>query len=101
MLDINRDINSLSSFKRNTPEFLRQLRETGHPVVLTINGKAELVVQDAASYQKLLELAERADELEFLRASVAEMDAGRGRPAAEMLAEMRQVLAEKKAKKAR
>lgn len=49
MLDLNRDINSLSNFKRNTPEFLRQLKETGQPVVLTINGKAELVVQDSAS----------------------------------------------------
>ena len=39
MFDINNDINSLSNFKRNTPEFLRQLKETGHPVVLTINGK--------------------------------------------------------------
>ena len=29
--------------------------------MLTINGKAELVVQDTASYQKLIELAERAD----------------------------------------
>ena len=58
MLDLNSDINSLSNFKRNTPEFLRQLKETGHPVVLTINGKAELVVQDAASYQKLIEIAE-------------------------------------------
>jgi hypothetical protein len=49
MLDLSSDINSLSNFKRNTPEFLRQLKETGHPVVLTINGKAELVVQDSAS----------------------------------------------------
>ena len=55
MLDISNDINSLSNFKRNTSEFLRQLRETGHPIVLTINGKAELVVQDTASYQKLIE----------------------------------------------
>ena len=38
MLDLNSDIDSLSNFKRNTPEFLRQLKETGHPVVLTING---------------------------------------------------------------
>ena len=51
MLDIKSDINSLSNFKRKTSEFLRQLKETGHPVVLTINGKAELVVQDTASYQ--------------------------------------------------
>jgi PHD/YefM family antitoxin component YafN of YafNO toxin-antitoxin module len=72
------------------------LRETGHPVVLTINGKAELVVQDAASFQKLLERAERAERMEALRASVEEMKAGKGIPAAEVLAEMRQILAEKK-----
>ncbi len=95
MWDIHRDIHSLSNFKRNTPEFLRQLKETGHPVVLTINGKAELVVQDTASYQKLVELAERAAELETTRKSVAERKAGLGRPAEEMLAEMRQILAEK------
>jgi prevent-host-death family protein len=96
MLDISRDIDSLSNFKRKTPEFLRQLRETGHPVVLTINGKAELVVQDATSYQKLIELAERAERMEALRESVEEMKAGQGIPAAEILAEMRQILAEKK-----
>ncbi len=96
MLDINRDINSLSNFKRNTPEFLRQLKETGHPVVLTINGKAELVVQDTASYQRLIELAERAEEMELTRRSVADMEAGKGRPAEEMLAEMRQILDEKR-----
>lgn len=96
MLDINRDINSLSNFKRNTPEFLRQLKETGHPVVLTINGKAELVVQDSASYQRLIELAERAEQMDALRASVEEMRAGKGIPAAEVLAEMKQILAEKR-----
>jgi hypothetical protein len=59
---------------------------------LTINGKAELVVQDSASYQKLIE---RAEQMEALRASVEEMRAGKGIPAAEVLAEMRQILAEK------
>ena len=63
MLDISKDIHSLSEFKRNTSEFLEQMRGNGHPLVLTINGKAELVVQDAASYQKLLE---RVDVLESL-----------------------------------
>src|SRR5271166_1154110 len=95
MLDLNRDINSLSNFKRNTPEFLRQLKETGHPVVLTINGKAELVVQDSASYQKLIELAERAERMEALQASIDDMRAGKVVPVEDMLAEMRQLLAEK------
>ena len=29
LLDLNQDIDSLSNFKRNTPEFLRQLKESG------------------------------------------------------------------------
>ena len=95
MLDLNRDINSLSNFKRNTPEFLRQLKESGHPVVLTINGKAELVVQDSASYQKLIELADRAERMEALQASIKDMQSGKVSPAADVLAEMRNILAEK------
>ena len=92
------DINSLSNFKRNTPEFLRQLKKTGQPVVLTINGKAELVVQDTGSYQKLLEVAERVEELEALQEAVDEMKAGKGTPIEEMFEEMRQILARKKAR---
>jgi prevent-host-death family protein len=95
MLDLNRDINSLSNFKRHTHDFLRQLKETGHPVVLTVNGKAELVVQDTASYQRLIELAERAERMDALRASVEEMRAGKAIPADDVLAEMREILAEK------
>jgi PHD/YefM family antitoxin component YafN of YafNO toxin-antitoxin module len=95
MLDVKNDINSLSNFKRNTPEFLRQLKETGHPVVLTINGKAELVVQDTASYQKLIELAERAERMDALKASLDDMKAGRVIPSDNVLAEMRQILDEK------
>ena len=96
MLDIDRDINSLSNFKRNTSEFIRRLKETGRPVVLTINGKSELVVQDTASYQKLVEAAGRAAEMESLRVAVEEIKAGEGRPVEAMLAEMRRILAAKK-----
>lgn len=95
MLNVDRDINSLSSFKRNTSEFLAQLKKTGQPVVLTINGKAELVVQDTASYQRLIELAEKAEQMEALQASIADMRAGRILPVEAMLAEMRQILTEK------
>ena len=81
MLDLNRDIHPLTDFKRNTAAFLEQLRETGEPVVLTINGKAELVVQDARSYQKLRRAGRatrnnrgRQDE------GLASMRRGEGRP---------------------
>ena len=81
MLDLSRDIHPLTDFKRHTTEFLSQLKTTGQPVVLTINGKAELVVQDARSYQRLLELAERLETIEAVQEGLASMKHGEGRPA--------------------
>jgi prevent-host-death family protein len=80
MLDIGKDIRSLSDFKRNSREFLEQMRETGNPVVLTINGKAEVVVQDAASYQKLLEYLDQMESLEGIKRGLADVEAGRVTP---------------------
>ena len=80
MLDIGKDIRSLSDFKRNSREFLEQMRETGNPVVLTINGKAEVVVQNAASYQKLLEYLDQMESLEGVKRGVADVEAGRVTP---------------------
>jgi len=88
MLDISKDIHSLSHFKRNTLEFIRQLKETGTPVVLTVNGKAELVVQDAAAYQKLIELVDRLETIEAIRRGIESVNRGEGRPAEEFFAEM-------------
>jgi prevent-host-death family protein len=81
MLDLTRDIHPLTDFKRNTPEFLSQLKATGQPVVLTINGKAEIVVQDARSYQHLLDLAARLETIEAVKEGLASMHRGEGRPA--------------------
>jgi prevent-host-death family protein len=85
MLDIANDIRSLSHFKRNSVEVMARLKETGHPLVLTVNGKAEIVVQDAAAYQRLLERAEQAEMIEFLRESRSDADAGRTVPARKFL----------------
>ncbi|NET07842.1 MAG: type II toxin-antitoxin system Phd/YefM family antitoxin [Symploca sp. SIO2B6] len=59
MVNIN-DIHSLSDFQRNTKDFVKQLESNKKPVVLTINGKAALVVQDATAYQTLLDQLELA-----------------------------------------
>jgi prevent-host-death family protein len=64
---LTRDIQSLSTFKRDTAKIVRQLKKTGQPVVLTVNGKAELVVQDAASYQKLLEAQDKMEAIKGIR----------------------------------
>jgi prevent-host-death family protein len=83
-MDLSQDIQSLTDFKRKTPEFLRRLKESGNPVVLTINGKAELVVQDATSYQRLFELAERLETIRAVKESLASADQGEGRPMEEV-----------------
>ncbi len=77
MLDISKDIHSLSDFKRNTPGLLKQMRKSGHPVVLTINGRAEIVVQDAAAYQKLLDQLDEMRALEGIKRGLAGVKAGR------------------------
>ena len=79
-MDLNRDIHPLTDFKRHTAEFLTQLKLTGQPVVLTINGKAELIVQDAASYQKLLGLAERLETIQAVKEGLASIERGEGKP---------------------
>jgi PHD/YefM family antitoxin component YafN of YafNO toxin-antitoxin module len=79
-LNLATDIHSLSDFKRNTTGFLDQMRESGHPVVLTINGKARLVVQDTASYQKLLDHIDELETLEGIKRGLADVAAGRVTP---------------------
>ena len=89
MLDIAKDIHSLSEFKRNTSDFLDQMRGSGHPVVLTINGRAELVVQDATSYQKLLDRMDALEALAGVKRGLADVDAGRVTPLEQFEAEFR------------
>ncbi len=54
------DIFSLSDFQRRTREHIRRLRETGRPEVLTVNGRAELVVYAAETYEAIVDEAQSA-----------------------------------------
>ena len=85
MININKDIRPLTDFKRNTTEFVRQMKETGHPIVLTINGRSELVVQDAASYQKLIERVDRLEAIAGIERGLEESRSGKGQPLEEAL----------------
>jgi PHD/YefM family antitoxin component YafN of YafNO toxin-antitoxin module len=82
------DIRSLTEFQRKTRETIAHLKKTGRPAVLTVNGQAEIVVQDATAYQQLLDRAEEADRMAELRQSIAEFRAGRVRHMDEVLDEL-------------
>jgi len=51
-ISITEDIRSITELKRQTHQILEQIGETGRPVVVTVNGKAEAVLMDAALYEK-------------------------------------------------
>ena len=86
MLDLANDIRSLSDFKRNTTELLDRIRKSGNPLVLTINGRAEVVVQDAEAYQQLLD---RVETVEALQRGLADVKAGRAKPARDVFDRLR------------
>ncbi|MGK7929362.1 MAG: type II toxin-antitoxin system Phd/YefM family antitoxin [Spirulina sp.] len=90
MLNLSRDIQSLSNFKRHTSEFIKQMKQTGHPIVLTVNGKAELVVQDAVSYQKLLDMMEYLETITGIKEGLEDIDAGQTRSLEDFNQEMQQ-----------
>jgi PHD/YefM family antitoxin component YafN of YafNO toxin-antitoxin module len=84
MLNIERGIDSLTNFKRQTPLYLERLHETGDPVVLTVNGKSQIVVQDVIAYQRRVDLAAKADRnetIDAIREGLADVEAGRTKPA--------------------
>jgi prevent-host-death family protein len=87
MLDITQDIHSLTTFRRRSGDFMKQLKKSKRPVILTVKGKAAAIVQDAEAYQHLLDIAARADVLEGIRQGLAEAKQGKGRDIEEFFAE--------------
>ena len=88
MLDLN-EIHSLTEFQRNTREHVERLKSTGKPQVLTVNGRAEVVVQDAAAYQLLLEKIDRLESLAGIKRGLDEMSSGKTKPAEEVFDSLR------------
>ena len=89
MFDITSDIQSLTTFRRSSGDFMKQLKKTKRPVVLTVNGKAAAVVQDAEAYQRLLDIAARADAEEGIRQGLDDVAHARARPASKVFDEIR------------
>ena len=87
MLDIIQDIHSLTTFRRRSGDFMKQLKKSKRPVILTVKGKAAAIVQDAEAYQRLLDIAARADVLEAIRQGLEEAKQGKGRDIEEFFAE--------------
>ncbi len=87
MLDLTEDIQSLTTFRRRSGDFMKKLKKSQRPVVLTVKGKAAAVVQDAEAYQRLLDIAAAADVREGIRQGLEDARKGRTHPVREFFAE--------------
>ena len=88
-MKLKTDIRPLSEFKRNTAGVLDHLRRSQRPVVLTINGKAEMVVQDAEAYQKMLDEVERMEVNEGIRKGLEAVESGNSKPARKVISSIK------------
>lgn len=75
-----REIRSVTEFQRNIKDYVGRLKKSRNPLVLTVNGRAELVVQDAESYQIMLERLERAETLAAIGRGIDQFERGEGIP---------------------
>jgi PHD/YefM family antitoxin component YafN of YafNO toxin-antitoxin module len=86
-MKFSRDIQSLSVFKRDTAKFRRQLKKTKQPIVLTVNGKADMVVLDADSYEDYAREKDRLETIAAINRGIEDMKAGRVKPTAQVFRE--------------
>ena len=73
------DIHTVTEFSRKPAEHIKRLTESKRPEILTVNGKAAVVVQDAETYEKMATLADYAESLQNIRQALSEQ----GRPLSE------------------
>jgi PHD/YefM family antitoxin component YafN of YafNO toxin-antitoxin module len=87
MLNIATDIQSLTTFRRSSADFIKHLKKSKRPMVLTVNGKAAAVVQAPEAYQRLLDIAAQANAEEGIRQGIDDEKKGRLQPIREFFAE--------------
>jgi prevent-host-death family protein len=89
MLDITKDIQSITTFRRRSGELLKQLKKSKRPIELTVKGKVAAVVQDAEAYQRLLDIAASADAEEGIRQGLDDVAHSRARSVKKVFDEIR------------
>ena len=71
------DIHPLSAFQSNPEEHIQQLKATGRPAVLTVDGQPEIVVQSADAYRRLIEDQELLESIRGLSYFAAQNSAAK------------------------
>ena len=70
-----RQIHPMSDFVRNPKLHVARLKETRTPEVLTVNGRAEVVLLDTETYENLMERLRSMEAVAAVRAHLAQANA--------------------------
>lgn len=89
MFNVETGIRSLTEFKQNSTEILENLKKTNSPTILTVNGKAEVVLIDPGSYQKMVKELYLADSARRIEESLENMKNHPGIEAEEFFARLK------------
>ena len=73
-MNITRDIQTVSQFKQNASKLVKQIQRTKQPLILTVNGKAAVVLQDVETYQAMAAQREYDLTVAALSEALAEFD---------------------------
>ena len=84
------DICPLTEFKRNAARMITQMKVTGRPMTLTVNGKPSVVVSETTAWQNLQERLDRAETVAGIGRGLAQAQAGQGIEAGEFFSRLAQ-----------
>jgi PHD/YefM family antitoxin component YafN of YafNO toxin-antitoxin module len=68
------NICSLTEFRQNSKSFIDQMRNSGAPLVLTVNGRADVVLYECEAFQDYLdEMADTKEEVQRLKDKIEQL----------------------------
>ena len=76
-MNIIEDIMPLSNFRQQASEIIKKLGQVKRPIFITINGKVAAVVQDAESYQQILDKIDELETMLSIQRGLEDISAGR------------------------
>ncbi len=83
------DIHSLTDFTRNAKNFIQTIKATKNPMAITVNGDAEVVIQDAETFQAMVDELQQSRLVKAIQEGERDIREGRVQPADVAFSEIR------------
>ena len=71
-INLENDIKPLSEFRANAATFVKQVKDTKRPLILTQHGKSSAVLVDVSAYQAIIEKLELLQDVQLAEQQLSE-----------------------------